>query len=330
MRYGAPNPSPARHSPAQQRAIVFFNPRSGANLDREKPDTLDSVCSVLQRQGWYVEPLALNDEALNDLPVRLALERPAALVVIGGDGSIRSLLPAATATDTPLVVIPSGTMNLLARSLNIPFEPPDAASLVSRGHVVSIDLASVNGELYACHAMLGRSPHLTRLRERLRGLGLIAGFGIFLRLVMREIRRNWRAAFLVQSAAVGQAGAGRWLRAHTLVVANNLVDQSSPLGLIKPRLDEGVLGLYVIAPATSWSWVRFLTRWLVGARQKSPDAKSLVAPRFTISTRPRHVWLSLDGEPIRLQGPLQFITLPRALRVFAPADVSAGNDRAPR
>jgi diacylglycerol kinase family enzyme len=300
---------------ARRRAMIFYNSRSGGNLDRGASASLDSVRDALEREAWSYTCCALSDEAVRDLPNRLLVEKPSVLVVIGGDGSIRSLLPAAIASNTPLLIVPSGTMNLLARSLNIPFDPAEAASLVGGGRVATVDLARVNGELYSCHAMLGRSPHLTRLRERLRGRGIASGLGVFLRILRREIRRNGRSLFQVRSVR-----GKRWLRAHTLVIANNLVDQSSPLGLVKPRLDEAVLGLYTIAPATTWSWLRFLVRWLFGFRRKSPDAGIMVSPAFTLRTWPASVLLSLDGEPVRLQSPLAFVSMPRALQVVVPAE----------
>lgn len=83
---------------------------------------------------------------------RIACEDAAAsgvdgLVVVGGDGMAHLGHNACALTGVPLGVIPAGTGNDFARGVGLPRRWPDAVASVVAGHVRTIDLMEVHGEL---------------------------------------------------------------------------------------------------------------------------------------------------------------------------------------
>ncbi len=65
------------------------------------------------------------------------------LIVVGGDGTLSSVLNGLSAAAPPLVLSPLGTANLLASELNISRRPEDTVTLVERGAVQKLDLGSL-------------------------------------------------------------------------------------------------------------------------------------------------------------------------------------------
>lgn len=105
------------------------------------------------------------------------------LVLAGGDGSIHLLVNRLAATDTldrPVGLLPMGTGNDLARGLDLPFEPEEAAGRILSGRPHRLPLLEVpEGELAANNAHAGLGVAAARQgagwKERLGSFAYTAG-----------------------------------------------------------------------------------------------------------------------------------------------------------
>lgn len=101
---------------------------------------------------------------------------PDLVVVGGGDGTVGCAAAMLAHTRATLGVLPLGTANDFARTLEIPSALPAAVDTLLNGKVVDIDLGRVNGSVFLNVASLGLSVGVTRrLTPRLkRRLGQLA------------------------------------------------------------------------------------------------------------------------------------------------------------
>src|SRR5262245_46672517 len=60
--------------------------------------------------------------------------------VAGGDGTVESVAAAMVGTSLPLGVIPAGTFNNFARSLNLPLDPIEACQVIVAGDARPVDV----------------------------------------------------------------------------------------------------------------------------------------------------------------------------------------------
>ncbi|WP_411375123.1 lipid kinase [Arthrobacter sp. MPF02] len=79
------------------------------------------------------------------------------LVVGGGDGTVSYAAGLVAGTDVVLGILPLGTANDLARTLEIPGNLADACAAVAQGKVVDIDLGRANGLPFLNVASVGLS-----------------------------------------------------------------------------------------------------------------------------------------------------------------------------
>jgi len=108
---------------ARKRAALIYNP---IKVDRDALRA--SVVSASSHAGWD-EPLFFETtvDDLGDGATRRALEQKAdAVLVAGGDGTVRAVSEGIAGSGVPLTIVPSGTGNLLARNLRLPLVDPDA------------------------------------------------------------------------------------------------------------------------------------------------------------------------------------------------------------
>lgn len=91
------------------------------------------------------------------------------VVVAGGDGTVSCAAGRVAGTDVMLGVLPLGTANDFARTLEIPSNLAEACATVADGKVVDIDLGRANGEPFLNVASVGLSVAVTEaLSPRLK------------------------------------------------------------------------------------------------------------------------------------------------------------------
>lgn len=151
------------------RIQVVLNSAAGSCIGREPAEISQAVEAPLTQAGHSVEiHWAAPDEV--EAAVERALSRgPEALVIGGGDGTVRTAARALVGGPVALGILPLGTLNRLAHDLAIPVEPGAAATALADGVRTAIDVAEVNGEIFLCNSMLGLPPRFARHRQALRG-----------------------------------------------------------------------------------------------------------------------------------------------------------------
>ncbi len=121
------------------RFALLVNPKSGRG---GAPRRAAAVGERLRRLGHEVEACREDapDQARRWLRERAA--RADRLLVAGGDGTLHFVVNALTAPP-PIVVLPSGTANLLARRFHLPGRPATLARLALSPRTTAVDLARV-------------------------------------------------------------------------------------------------------------------------------------------------------------------------------------------
>lgn len=126
--------------------ILIFNPTSGRSDKTALARRLSTRLGIL---GAEVELRATRRPGeASELAAEAARTGASFVAVMGGDGSIREAGEALAGGGTPLLVLPSGTSNVLARSLGIPLNPEKAADLVLEGAVRRMDGGTANGRWF--------------------------------------------------------------------------------------------------------------------------------------------------------------------------------------
>jgi diacylglycerol kinase family enzyme len=105
-----------------RRAAIVYNP---IKVD---PANLRTRVAALSDEAGWADPLYFETtvDDLGDDATRAAVDEGVdAVLVAGGDGTVRAVAEALTDTGIPLTIVPSGTGNLLARNLNLPLDDAD-------------------------------------------------------------------------------------------------------------------------------------------------------------------------------------------------------------
>jgi diacylglycerol kinase family enzyme len=303
------------------RVAVVYNERSGYWIAQPEGAAETRLAALSATHGVELAAHPLDRGEIAESVDRALATRPDAIFVSGGDGTINAVVRALGDRRLPLGIIPSGTMNLLARELGMPLDFEAAVAALLDAEPYAIDLARVNGEPFLCHSMIGLMPHIARVREQARG----QGHGRW-RLSPRVLRKSlwlWRT-YPQLGVELVAGGTTLQLVTRAITVSNNpLREGTAPIPL-RDRIDRGTLGIYVLRDRSRWGLFRLAAKILAGTWHEDRDVVAYEAPSLVIDLGARRpITASNDGEAIQLETPLRYTIEPGALTVLRPRQRAA-------
>jgi YegS/Rv2252/BmrU family lipid kinase len=268
------------------RAAVVHNPTKVTDL----PALKRRVEPVMARAGWE-PPLWLETTAEDPGAgmARQAVDEGCDVVfVAGGDGTVMAAATALAGTDVPLAILPTGTGNLLARNLDLPFTDEAACLRIGlTGRTRAIDVGAVEDRKFVVMAGLGFDAAM--MRDAPEGLKKKVGWPAYVVSATKHLRgRGIRVTLTLDD------GEPLNRRVRTVVVGNvGRLQGNFPL-LPDAVPDDGVLDVVVIATRNILDWARVGTRVL--RRADVPDRRM---ERFTA----KHVLIEASrSQPRQLDG----------------------------
>lgn len=287
-----------------QRALLLVNRHS-----RRGKENLSKAIERLQGLGFdLVEESTADPKAISDI-IQHYHQQVDLVIIGGGDGTLNAAAEGLVATRLPLGILPLGTANDLAHTLDIPRALPKACDVIAAGRLQAIDLGWVNGKHYFNVASLGLSVRITQQlsNEVKRRWGVLAYAITAIRVIIHsrpfaaEIRMNGqsRSVRTVQIAI----GNGRHYGGGLTVAADAAIDDQ--------RLD-----LYSLEIQHWWQMIPLLPGMRTGNYLSWSFMKTQRGQEAEIITR-RPYPINTDGE-ITTTTPARFRVIPQAISVFVP------------
>jgi diacylglycerol kinase (ATP) len=323
-------PAPITESPrgedaGERRAIshaaLIFNPAAGGGRLRNQIHHLDEAQKILARNGIETTLLVTGEPGdATEFARQSAAEGYDLVIASGGDGTNNEVVNGLAGSDVPLAVLPSGTANILAKELGIPWDVRRAAELIPRARPYRIALGSME-PLHASHAGNTTAP---RYFLCVGGAGADGALVYSLDLGAKDstgILAYWlegaRQLLSYRFPAFRITSRERSLDA-TLVVVGRTKNYGGPFqittgaSLFEPRFE--VVALTSRNPFVFLSYLPAL--WLGYLRRRS-DVHYWKTDALRCETLESVVHTQLDGEPSGQLG-VTFRIVPSALTLLVP------------
>ena len=290
---------------------VIINAAGGSFIENE---TLLGVQRAFEAEGLDVSVhLALSGLDVSTLAEEAAAGESEVIVGGGGDGTLALVAKSAYSAGKTFGILPLGTRNHFSKDLGIPQDIPGAVAVIARGQTRQVDLGQVNGRIFINNSSIGLYPRIVRHREaQQERLGRGKWYAAFLAAI-RVFRRSpfYRVRF--------HLGGRTFLRKVPFVfVGNNLYEMELYNIGSRPNLDRGLLSVYFLHRGGRLGVLELLFRTLIGRLKQWRDFEEIETEEITIQTRKKKIMVALDGEVVRMETPLEYSIVPKALRVIAP------------
>jgi YegS/Rv2252/BmrU family lipid kinase len=288
-----------------KRALLLINQHARhGNKIAEAIDCLKQAGLVL------LEASTDQSQNLADI-IRQHRDQVDLVIVGGGDGTLNAAVDGLVETKLPLGILPLGTANDLARTLDIPTHLRDACQVIVAGHQEQIDLGWVNGKHFFNVASLGLSVQITRKLDKnlKRRWGVLAYAIAALKVLAKarpfsaQIRLNEGEPFVLKTVQIA-VGNGRYYGGGMAVDKQAAINDQ--------RLD-----IYSLNLDHWWQMLMILPAMRSGHHTSSRFVTHFRCREVEVDTRREHD-INTDGE-ILTKTPAHFRVIPKTLTVFVPA-----------
>lgn len=288
-------------SETPRRVVGFVNASSG-----KRSDNHELILEALRDAGVEMRELDVN--RVSELIADAVQEGADAVVVVGGDGTQQAAAATLADSDVPLIPVPAGTWNHLAKTLGIT-SVDHAIVTLEHGELATFPLGTVNGRFFVNTAVVGWYPDLVRTREKLRKRWprpIAASIA-----VLRHVSKLQRFAVTIdhERYETWMVWVGNGEYGHEV---SNLTDRRWSTN---PKLDVRVALADNRLPKLG-----LLIDLLRGRLRQGNHLKMLhPTPSTTVSVHAsrRRIDVALDGEVVVMHSPLQFTT-GTSVRVLTP------------
>lgn len=290
---------------------VILNQAAGA---LQPPRQQGVVARIRQALAEHCPGASLRLCRPDEIKAAIRSAPASAVVVGGGDGTIRLAAELLAHQGKRLGVLPLGTFNWLARELNIPLQPEAAVRALAHGSSRAIDLGEVNGHYFVHNASMGIHRRAVEERDRYRQrIKLGKAAAVSLTLLKAILRPPMFEGYLETEKN------RQFICAPFVFVGNNLFD-TAPFAFLRRRsLWEGKLSIYYAHQVGPPELLKMAFFTLIRRHLREvPELERVSTRKLTIASRRSKIKVLLDGELIRMRSPLRFRLHPGALKLIIP------------
>jgi diacylglycerol kinase (ATP) len=269
---------------------VLISPSAGRGKART---ATGAVLAALRAGGLSPQVLdATTREDAERQAAKAVADGVAAVIAVGGDGTVHAALQAVAGTTTPLAVVPAGTGNDLALALGIPADPVAAAEAAAAdlldGRRTAIDAGRTGDRWWVTVLCCGFDSAVSDRANRLR---------------WPRGRRRYDVAILAELAR---------MRSHEVTLVLDGVESTAPVTLVAvgntawyggalricpgAEPDDGLFDVTVVGPMSRRQLVSTRPRLAAGTHVDHPLVSVHRARQVQLSCDGVTTWA--DGEPV--------------------------------
>lgn len=286
----------------------ILNDKAGSNSAAEAQSLITQVAA---KRGWEARLLISSGADLGSL-ANQARAFGGLVVGGGGDGTIAAVAAALVGTDTPLGVLPMGTLNHFAKDLGIPLELEKAVQTLFTGKVAQVDVGEVNGHIFLNNSSLGFYPRIVQERERGQRQGH-SKWVAFARAAALMLQRSRT----LHVELTGNCSGRQSYDTPFVFLGNNRYAVSGLEIGTRAILDGGKLWVCVAPYAGRYTLMALALKALLGF-VSDVDLAAFETDQTEVRMYRDQVHVATDGEVTVMRSPLHYRSLPGALRVVVP------------
>jgi YegS/Rv2252/BmrU family lipid kinase len=305
-------------SPKSRDALLIVNPTAGGG---KRVPQLDEARQIFRRAGIETELQNTSGPGDATAIARKAVEKSRDLViVVGGDGTVNEAVNGLACSQVPMAVLPSGTANVLAKELSLPWNLPRAAERIARAPYRRIALGLAipeksSGEPRYFLSLAGAGADGALVSAVRPEIKLKAGILAYWQEGFRQLSRYDFPMFNTLMADTGNGGSID----ASLVIVGRTKNYGGPFKITtEADLLSSEFELAFVTTRSAWRYIAYLPLIWAGKLRGAKYVRFFKSNSLQCaSNSDSQVLIQVDGEPAgRL--PAEFRIVPDALTLAIP------------
>lgn len=288
-----------------QKILFVINPISGG---QEKQDWEAFIRQYFKELPHSIEFYILSGKSdKTSVQHHIQTIKPAKVVAVGGDGTVKMVAELVKETDMVLGILPAGSANGMAKELNIPLSKEAAIDVVINGEKKSIDVIQINDDEVCIHLSdLGLNAMLIKYFESGKKRGMIG----YAKGVLKTL---WNKQVLHVDIITDEGKYHR--RAYMIVLAN--ASKYGTGATINPegKVDDGFFEVVVVRKLNFWG----LLNALITHKTFDKEKAEIFSTKKVELTALRKAYFQVDGEYLGRTKSIKATIAPRCLNIMAAA-----------
>lgn len=283
--------------------LFIINPKAGNKFKGNLPGLISDYCNKL-KINFEIKFTEYPQHA-KQLAKEAVAKNTDIVFAAGGDGTLNEVASSLVNTSTVLGLLPFGSGNGLARCLKIPLNTLDALKLIETRHYSVIDSGLLNGLYFFNVAGCGFDAKVAHTFATLPKRGFLS----YVRAVFKDY-----FSYPQETIKLTLNESEFYVNSFLLSFANS--NQFGNNAFIAPqaKTDDGLLDV-VNMRKPKWYQIPSLIFRLFN---KSVDKHPLVNYHTSnkIKLNNHSGYFHIDGEPLKIKGPIEIKVLPKSLRIL--------------
>lgn len=265
---------------------LLCNPTSGGGRGRVLHRQL--VEELKNKNISFVDITASSAQEASEDLAALHLDGLAGLIVVGGDGLIHLAIQRLARTEVPLLVIPAGTGNDFARSLNLDVAHPlKNLEYALNCKPQSIDLGLVGDEYFAQILSTGFDSLVNERANKIRFIRGRMKYNLAILLVLPTFKPKCYK-FTVDGVSFES-------KAMLIAVSNGKSYGGGMLIAPMAELNDGFFDLMILGPVSRLEFVKVFPKVYSGSHVDHPAVKFIKGKKVIVDS---DAVAYADGEPV--------------------------------
>jgi diacylglycerol kinase family enzyme len=292
------------------RIAVIINSAAGTG---DSDDISSRIKEAFNRKNVEADLFELYGENIKSELASVTESGYDAIAAAGGDGTLNSVINMTIDSSLPFGIIPMGTLNHFAKDAGIPLEMEDAVDVIVNQHISAVDIAEVNGHYFLNNSSVGFYPKMVKHRDKeMKTLGYGKWYAMFRALL------NIFSRYPLITLRIKTEDHFNEIKTPFIFIGNNIYTfDLFNLGK-RERIDQGELSLYYPKTSGRFSIVRFAFMALINKLDSTEDFFNSHYSEISVISRRRTLEVSVDGEVIHIDPPLEYKIHPHKLKLLLP------------